>query len=135
MSSTAREGTRSSGIDSKGVDDDLLCGCWELNLGLLEEQRMLLTTVAALQPPIKHSLNSLDIQDLKSLRCLASKVKVVPLWESNASSSCQVLDDEQEAIKLTRERCQEAGLWKGHCFSLSYCIKQVLEDKCLGVIS
>lgn len=62
-------------------------------------------------------------------------IKVVPLWESIASSSCQVLDDEQEAIKLTRESGQEAGLWKGHCFSLSYCLEQFLEDKCLGVIS
>ena len=77
-------------------------------------------TMSALQPLIKHPLNSLDIQDLKCLRCLASKVmeRVLPLWESNASSSCQVLDDEQEGIKLTCESGQEVGIWKGHCFSV-----------------
>ena len=29
---------------------DLLCGCWELNLGPLEEQQAFLTTEPSLQP-------------------------------------------------------------------------------------
>lgn len=88
---------------------------------------MLLTTAAALQPLIKHPLNLLDIQDLKCLRCLANKVmvSVLPLWESNTSSSRQVLDDDQEGIKLTCESGQEAGIWKGHCFSLSIALRKI----------
>ena len=43
-----REGVRSPGT---GVIDscDLLCGCWELNSGPLEELPMLLTTEPSLQ--------------------------------------------------------------------------------------
>ena len=44
------EGIRSPGT---GVTNscELPCGCWDLNLGLLEEQPVLLTAEPSLQPP------------------------------------------------------------------------------------
>ena len=53
------EGVRSPGT---GVTDscELPCGCWELNLGPLQEQHVLLTTEPLLQPPTKiHILNKI----------------------------------------------------------------------------
>jgi len=45
------EGVRASGT---GVIDscELPCGCWDLNLGLLEEQPALLTAEPSLQSPL-----------------------------------------------------------------------------------
>lgn len=41
------------GSPESGVTEgcELPCGCWELNLGCLEEQQVLFTTVPSLQPP------------------------------------------------------------------------------------
>ena len=41
------------GCSETGVTDDseLPCGCWELNLGLLEEQPVRLSTESSLQAP------------------------------------------------------------------------------------
>ena len=47
------EGIRSLGT---GVSDscELPCGCWELNLGPLKEQLVLLTAEPSLQPPVMY---------------------------------------------------------------------------------
>ena len=48
---TSKEGIRSP---RTGVTDsyELLCGCWELNPGPLEEQLVILTIELSLEPPI-----------------------------------------------------------------------------------
>ena len=49
--STHRAWEKSIGFPGPGVTDgwDLLCGCWELNLALLQEQLVLLTTELSLK--------------------------------------------------------------------------------------
>lgn len=44
-----KEGVRSLGTEITG-SCELLCGCWKLNLGPLEEQPVILTDKLSLQP-------------------------------------------------------------------------------------
>jgi hypothetical protein len=63
-------GVRSAGT---GITDscDLLCGCWELNPGPLEEQPVLLTAEPSLQPLINTSLG-LYTHDKVAICCLTT---------------------------------------------------------------
>ena len=49
------EGVRSP-VTGSSDSYNLPCGCWELNLGPLEEQSVLLTTEPSLQPRDRFSL-------------------------------------------------------------------------------